>query len=371
MPVMNRRYLIFFSVVTLLLAIIWFVVFGALILPLNLSRSVLLVVAGFFLFTYSLQIFRVLRFRSGLENPKSILITFTVLGLFIHLFCAAITKQLLLLIPALDSWDAQISGLFIVAAFIFNAKGIHTGFKGPKVKKVLVDLPQSYEKLEGLKIVQVSDLHVGPVIQDKYVRPIAKKIQTLNPDIIVFTGDIGDGNSQLYGSELRAFRDLSSTYGKYYVTGNHEHMWGAEGWIESVEQHGLQPLINNGIQLTDDLFLGGVPDISSRHYGFESSNPIQAVQGSQGFKILLTHQPKSCHEAEKAGFDLMLSGHTHNGQFFPFNFLVGFFNPYTKGLNQHGKMKVYVNSGTGFWGPPLRLGVESELTLLILTTKQS
>lgn len=366
---MNKRYFIFVSIVTFLLSVIWLVSFTELILPLNLSRPLLLVVAGFFIFTFSLQLFRLVRFKSSIENPKSILVTFIFLGLFIHLFCAAITKTLLLLLPPLAFWETQITGAFIFAAIVFNAKGMHTGFKGPKIKKISVNLPEIYDVLDGIKIVQVSDLHVGPVIQDSYVRPIAEKIKSVNPDIVVFTGDIGDGKSQLYADELRAFSDLAPSYGKYYVTGNHEHMWGAEEWIQSVERHGIQPLINKGVQITPSLFIGGVPDITSHHYGFESSDPKQAVEGGQGFKILLTHQPKSCHDAEQAGFDLMLSGHTHNGQFFPFNFLVGLFNPYTKGLNQHGKMQVYVNAGTGFWGPPLRLGVESEITLLTLTTK--
>lgn len=353
----------------LLLGLVWLLVFTELILPLNLNRGLLLSTFSFFLFTYGLQIHRFAKFRKGTENPRGVLITFFFLGLFIHLFCAALTKRAFLFIPALALWEPHISALFIILAVVFNVKGVHTGLKGPKIKKVFVKIPSEYKNLEGTRIVQVSDLHVGPVIQNNYVQPIANEIKNLNPDLVVFTGDIGDGDSKFYADELRSFCEINPTYGKYYVTGNHEHMWGAQDWIQSVERFGIQPLINKGHQVNSDLFLGGVPDISSHHFAFDSSNPHQAIQDAKGFKVLLAHQPKSCIEAEKAGFDLMLSGHTHNGQFFPFNFFVGLFNPYTKGLNQHGSMQVYVNAGTGFWGPPLRLGVDSEVTLLILTTE--
>ncbi|MGZ3771302.1 MAG: metallophosphoesterase [Bdellovibrio sp.] len=272
-----------------------------------------------------------------------------------------------MLIPAIQPYEPQLSALFILLAVIFNLKGIHTGLKGPAVKKVVVKVPEHLKSLDGVRIVQISDLHLGPVIQQKYVRPIADEIHKLKPDILVLTGDIGDGEAKLYSKELSPFEKIKTTYGKFYVTGNHEHMWGANEWIQSLEEYGIQPLINKGVQLNEDLFLGGVPDISAHHFAFENSAPHKAINGAMGFKILLAHQPKSCAEAEKAGFDLMLSGHTHNGQFFPFNLLVGFFNPYSRGLNQHGKMQVYVNVGSGFWGPPLRLGVESEVTLLVLS----
>lgn len=363
---MNKKNFVLFSVISVLLALVWILVFTELILPLDLDRPFLISIVGFFVFTFSLQFVRLLKFRKGVENPRSLFITFVFLGLFIHLFCAAMTKNLLLLLPLFQPWESQLSASFILAAVVFNAKGIHTGLKGPMVKEVLVNIPSQYRNLDGVRIVQVSDLHVGPIIQNKYVQPIVREIIKLNPDLLVFTGDIGDGDANLYGDELKAFQTVNPTYGKYYVTGNHEHMWGANEWIESVERVGIKPLINRGSQLRSNLFLGGVPDISARHHDFEHSAPERAIEGAQGFKILLAHQPKSCSEAEKAGFDLMLSGHTHNGQFFPFNFVVGFFNPYTRGLNQHGRMKVYVNAGSGFWGPPLRLGVESEITLLVL-----
>ncbi|MGZ3779968.1 MAG: metallophosphoesterase [Pseudobdellovibrionaceae bacterium] len=339
--------------------------FLELIIPLNLSHIALLVTAGFFLFTYAIQIHRFVKFRKGSENPGAVLLTFVVFGIFIHLFCAALTKKIIMLMP-LQAVEAQVSGLFIFLALVFNVKGIHTGLKGPKLKNVSVKVPETYSSLNGLKIVQISDLHVGPLINSKYILPIVEQIKKINPDILVFTGDIGDGDSKYYAHELKSFESVVAPLGKYYVTGNHEHMWGADGWIDAVKALNIQPLINQGVQIHSDLYIAGVPDISSSRFAFTASNPQQAIQGGNGFKVLLAHQPKSCIEAEKAGFDLMLSGHTHNGQFFPFNLVVGFFNPYSKGLNQHGNMQVYVNSGTGFWGPPLRLGVESEITVLTL-----
>lgn len=364
------RYFIFFSILGILLALVWTMVYIELILPLNPSRVFLSTIAGFFLFTYTLQIYRFTQFRKGNENPGAVLITFIFLGLFIHLFCAALTKKIIMLMPV-QNMEPHISALFIFLAVAFNGKGIHTSLKGPKVKEVDVKIPQHYSSLNGLRIVQISDLHLGPLIKRKYVAPIVEQIKNLKPDLMVFTGDIGDGDAKFYADELREFQNLQPRFGKYYVTGNHEHIWGAENWIQAIEKQNIHPLINQGQQLNPDLFIAGVPDISSKHFSFAASDPHQAILNGKGFKILLAHQPKSCLEAEKAGFDLMLSGHTHNGQFFPFNLVVGFFNPYSKGLNQHGRLQVYVNSGTGFWGPPLRLGVESEITLLRLSTDNS
>jgi predicted MPP superfamily phosphohydrolase len=172
-------------------------------------------------------------------------------------------------------------------------------------------------------------------------------------------------------SALETLRGLKATHGVFFVTGNHEYYWNAPRWIHEIKKLGIQVLTNEGkmIPLPDrNLWIGGVPDVSAG--GFDPSTPsrpalaMPPVGSSECLKILLAHQPKSCFEAQKAGFDLMLSGHTHWGQFFPFNYLVGFFNPYHKALNNHEGMWVYVNSGTGFWGPPLRLGVPSEITLI-------
>jgi predicted MPP superfamily phosphohydrolase len=169
---------------------------------------------------------------------------------------------------------------------------------------------------------------------------------------------------------------LKHRHGIYFITGNHEYYSGAEAWIAENRRLGFEPLLNEHrvLKIGDaSLVLAGVTDHSdSRFTSVNTSDPMKAMAGAPrdaGAKILLAHQPRSCFKAGEAGFDLQISGHTHAGQTFPGSLIVPFAHPYYKGLNRHGKMWVYVNRGTGYWGPPLRLGVPSEITLLTLVQK--
>jgi uncharacterized protein len=178
--------------------------------------------------------------------------------------------------------------------------------------------------------------------------------------------------------DLEPLRKLHAKHGVYYVTGNHEYYWKGQEWIDKVKELGFTVFHNDGKTITlpeKDIWLAGVPDHTcSRFYPGQVSDPLLAMQSNpnaSAAKILLAHQPKSCFGAQEAGFEFMLCGHTHWGQFFPVSLLVGLFNPYHKGLNLHKNMWVYVNAGTGFWGPPLRLGVPSEITCFTLKSKKN
>ena len=363
-----RRYVVFFSAVIGVLLIFWGTVWLALIQPFLFTGFSYGLVVALFWGSFVFQLVRLIQFRKGDVHPWVVFFNFWVMGFVIHLWCAAVTKQILMNIAFFQAHELLLTKTFWALAVVFNSLGVWTALRGPYVITTKIPLPEhASDQLDGLKIVQISDLHVGPIIQQKYVKTVVQQIQDLRPDLLVFTGDIGDGDSQYYGQELLHFSGIHPVLGKYYVTGNHEYMWGYKDWVKSVQTAGIVPLLNQGIQLRDDLYLAGVHDISAENFDPSiKSNPVEARGSGVGYKILLAHQPKSCFQAEQQGFDLMLSGHTHNGQFFPFNLVVGFFNPYSRGLNQHGNMKVYVNQGTGFWGPPLRLGVKSEISLLIL-----
>jgi len=158
----------------------------------------------------------------------------------------------------------------------------------------------------------------------------------------------------------------------YFVTGNHEYYWNAPAWSAEMRRLGARVLDNEHVVLqrgAGHLVLAGVPDYSTRHLPEgQRSDPARALRGApaDAVKILLAHQPASYADAQAAGFDLQLSGHTHGGQYFPFSQLIRFFQRYYKGLNRHGGLWVYVNRGTGYWGPPLRAGVPAEITLLTL-----
>ena len=191
------------------------------------------------------------------------------------------------------------------------------------------------------------------------------------PDMIALTGDFADSNPDDVEQAITPLADLTAAHGVYFVTGNHEYFWDAAAWMAAFRRLGAKVLTNEHTVIgrgTDAVVVAGVTDISTRRMGPpHGSNPAAALAGAPPTtKILLAHQPASCVDAEKAGADLQLSGHTHSGQYFPFNLMIGWFQRYYKGLNRHGALWVYVNQGTGYWGPPLRAGVPAEVTLLIL-----
>jgi predicted MPP superfamily phosphohydrolase len=194
----------------------------------------------------------------------------------------------------------------------------------------------------------------------------------LKPDLIALTGDFVDGTIVELAEDIAPISQFQSPQGSFYITGNHEYYWGAEAWIEHFKILGLNVLANEHRLIKKDgaaIVLAGVNDYSTLRMGTdEACNPQKSIDGAPSglVKILLAHQPVTYDMAEKAGFDLQLSGHTHAGQYFPFSLLIRFFQKYYKGLNRYKNMQIYVNIATGYWGPPLRTGVPTEITLITL-----
>ena len=219
-------------------------------------------------------------------------------------------------------------------------------------------------------------MHVGPTIKKGYVESVVNKVNELNPDLIAITGDMVDGSVDYLAKHVEPLKDLSANIGKFFVTGNHEYYSGVDQWLDKTDQLGFTNLLDsheiikrgNGI-----ISLGGVTDYRSK-----TIKPSHKSDAHLAFrnvsketpKILLAHQPWSIFNAHDAGADLQLSGHTHGGQFWPFIYAVRMANPYTAGLHNHNGTWIYVNRGTGYWGPPMRLGVESEITLVTLENKK-
>ena len=161
---------------------------------------------------------------------------------------------------------------------------------------------------------------------------------------------------------------LTARHGVYFVTGNHEYYSNANAWIAEIRRLGLTVLLNQHVVLTHDgakLLVAGVTDYAAHHFDeSHRSDPLAALAGAPAdikMKLLLAHQPRSATAAADAGFDLQLSGHTHGGQFFPWNLFVPLQQPYTAGLNRLRGLWVYTSRGTGYWGPPKRLGAPSAL----------
>jgi predicted MPP superfamily phosphohydrolase len=235
-----------------------------------------------------------------------------------------------------------------------------------EVEVAIAGLPAA---LHGYAIVQISDIHVGPTIKRGYLNAIVDKVNALKPDAIAITGDLVDGSVQRLSAHTAPLARLSARDGAFFVTGNHEYYSGAHAWIAELRRLGLTVLLNEHVVCERDgeaLIIAGVTDFTA--HLFDPSHRSDARAAARGAprntraRILLAHQPRSAPAAADAGYDLQLSGHTHGGQFFPWNLFVPLQQPFTAGLNRLNKLWVYTSRGTGYWGPPKRFGAPSEIT---------
>lgn len=189
---------------------------------------------------------------------------------------------------------------------------------------------------------------------------------------MAITGDLVDGTVHDLAAHTEPLAGLRSRHGTYVVTGNHEYYSGAHAWIRELRRLGARVLLNEHVMLDHDgaaLAVAGVTDYSAHHFDpAHRSDPHAALRGapSAATKVLLAHQPRSAGSAHAAGYHLQLSGHTHGGQFWPWNFFVRLQQPFIAGLNRLGDMWIYINRGTGYWGPPMRFGIPSEITRITL-----
>lgn len=254
-----------------------------------------------------------------------------------------------------------------------TAYGIYEARRRPALVTVDVPIRNLHPDLEGFRIVQLTDIHAGLTIRKGFVEAIAEMTQELNGDIIAFTGDLVDGSVHELRDDVSPMTFLKAPYGKFFVTGNHEYYSGAEPWVEEADRLGFT-VLNNEHRVVQKgggrILLAGVTDFTGGQFvPSHASNPEKAVENAPASdaKILLAHQPKSLYRALPLGFDLQISGHTHGGQFFPWNLLATVGQPYISGFHRHENTWVYVSRGTGYWGPPVRLASRSEITVLRLT----
>lgn len=264
-----------------------------------------------------------------------------------------------------------------VAALTLAATGVSVAgaMRVPGVRRVRVILPNLPAGLDGMTIAQFTDLHVCENITRPYVETVAERINQLKADLVVFTGDLVDGSVEKLGGDVAPLAHLKSKWGTYFVTGNHDYYSGVVPWIAEVERLGMRVLRNERVTLGvghDLIDLAGVDDSGTgrgmypKGHGADVAKALKNPTPGRPV-ILLAHQPKEAGKAAKYGASLMLSGHTHGGQIWPFRHLVGLAQPYVDGLHLHqNKTWIYVSRGTGFWGPPMRLGAPSEITRIEL-----
>jgi len=266
-----------------------------------------------------------------------------------------------------------IAGAAALLASGFGVAGLRSALGPVRVKRLEVHLPRLGGDLDGLTIVQLSDLHVGPTIGRQQIEDIVRRSNALSPDVVAITGDLVDGSvAELWGA-VSPLGGLVAKLGVFFVTGNHEYYSGAAEWVEALPGLGVRVLRNERVELSRGasvLELGGVDDRSAARSGTpgHGEDLEKALAGWDRRRplVLLAHQPRTVLDAARLGVDLQLSGHTHGGQIWPFGALVRLQQRFLAGLGRHRGTLIYVSRGTGYWGPPMRLGAPSEITELVL-----
>ncbi len=324
--------------------------------------------------------------RRGGKGPRAALLSWVGLlgmGLFSSLLVLTVARDLFLLAGvvanAIRPGTIDLVSLIVssartaaVAAGVVTLWGFVIARRTARVVRVDVPVAGLPAGLEGFTIAQISDVHVGPTIKRPFVEAIVDTVNRLDVDLVAITGDLVDGSVDQLADDVAPLAGLRSKEGVFFVTGNHEYYSGADAWVRQLRRLGLRVLINEHVVVRRgdaQLVVAGVTDFGAVHFDrARASDPAAALAGSPAgaLRLLLAHQPRSAAAAGAAGFDLQLSGHTHGGQFLPWNFLVRLQQPFTAGLHRWRRMWVYTSRGTGYWGPPKRFGAPSEITLLRL-----
>ncbi|MFJ6724353.1 metallophosphoesterase [Streptomyces sp. NPDC091281] len=264
-----------------------------------------------------------------------------------------------------------IGGAAAVAAVGTVGYGTYGVLNGPTVKRVTVPLAKLPRAAHGYRIAVVSDIHLSPVLGRGFAQKVVDTINGTQPDLIAVVGDLVDGSVKDLGPAAAPLAGLEARDGAYFVTGNHEYFSGAEQWVEEVRRLGLLPLENARTELPW-FDVAGVNDIAGEDDG-QGPDFAKALGDRDTARacVLLAHQPVQIHDAVEHGVDLQLSGHTHGGQLWPGNFIAAGANPTVAGLERYGDTQLYVSRGAGAWGPPTRVGAESDITVIRLASRQA
>jgi predicted MPP superfamily phosphohydrolase len=271
-----------------------------------------------------------------------------------------------------DPFSARVIAAGVaVAALVFAVRGIASALGDVAVKRVNVTLERLPADMSGYRMVQLSDLHIGSTLGREWLSQVVERVNALEPHAVVITGDLVDGSVQRLREHVAPLSDLRAEHGVFFVTGNHEYYSGVDAWLQELQRLGVQPLRNERVSMGNgkaSFDLAGVDDWTAfgKGHGPDLARALDGRDPSREL-VLLAHQPKQIHQAEKHGVGLQLSGHTHGGQIVPWNFFVRLQQGrFVAGLTRLGATQIYVSRGTGFWGPPMRVGAPAEITLLEL-----
>ncbi|MFG3346726.1 metallophosphoesterase [Streptomyces sp. NPDC048018] len=265
-----------------------------------------------------------------------------------------------------------VSGTAAAVAVGTVGYGTYGVLRGPRVKRVTVPLAKLPRGAHGYRIAVVSDIHLGPVLGRAHTRRIVDTINATQPDLVAVVGDLVDGTVEDLGPAAEPLARLRARDGAFFVTGNHEYFSGADAWVDHVRELGMHPLRNARVEIGAGFDLAGVDDVAGESEG-QGPDFAKALGDRDRARtaVLLAHQPVVIDDAVRHGVDLQLSGHTHGGQLWPGNYLAELANPTVAGLERYGDTQLYVSRGAGAWGPPVRVGAPSDITVVELASKQA
>ncbi|MCG2692845.1 metallophosphoesterase [Candidatus Parcubacteria bacterium] len=274
-----------------------------------------------------------------------------------------------------------ISRIFLALTVLYSIFGIYSAFF-PIIKNLTVSIRDLPEEWEGKTIVQLSDIHLGQIIGTRFMNRVNEKVDEINPEIVVITGDLFDGMNKSLNSFIEPLNNIKAKKGVYYVTGNHETYIGVKKALDTLEKTEINVLddevaLVNGLQIIGVSYPGLEKDIANdKNYNFNTPSLLlyhapTDIRIKQIDHNNMYYSPKINFDyAKELGVDLQLSGHTHKGQIFPFNFITNYmYNGYDYGLHKEGYFSIYISSGTGFWGPAMRTGSRSEIVAITLKKK--
>lgn len=295
--------------------------------------------------------------------------------LFVWSVLGNVARLVLAVAGVADPLRARIVAFAVLAvAVVLLVYGYAAAMRVPRIRTVDVGIAGLGRGLDGLRVAMITDTHYGPIDRARWSAAVVEKVNALGADIVCHVGDIADGTVDRREHQASPLARVEAGHARVYVTGNHEYFSEAQGWLDYMERIGWSALHNRHLVVErggDRLVVAGVDDATAAASGVagHGANLDAALAGADRTLpvLLLAHQPKQVTHAARAGVDLQISGHTHGGQIWPFNFLVRLEQPVVQGLSRHGdKTQLYTSRGTGFWGPPLRIFAPSEITLLTL-----
>ena len=286
---------------------------------------------------------------------------YTWMGVFTILFFLSLIEIVLLMFI-----NHNQSYWIMTAGFIISRWSLFKGYSFPQV----ITHELNHEKLKDFSVVQISDLHVGMLhLNENWLQKVVDQVCLLKPQVLVITGDLVEGNFKEVEIKLKSLGEIKNIPYKFFITGNHEYIHGGSVWEEKLKKMNFEVLHNTNqiIHHNDSkILIAGVPDKMIKRFTKENlSQPDLALKTHEtvDYKILLAHQPSSVFDLKSETCDLILSGHTHGGQIFPFHLLVRSVQPVVAGFRKVKNINVFAHQGTGLWGPPMRWFSRNEIVI--------